>query len=233
MDIDGAERILACVGKESVPSDIDKAALIRALDLCAEWYREAKRDTNDKADSQRIRRLSAISKTARRLDQLLVEDDQQKFYAWDSIRAHVAREGYDASEAITKIIKAVEHALRTQDKLAVSNQAYQTNLRKWSPFEWLVGRWLPLVYIELNFHDPGGLKALVAQNSSFVRFVTAVLKELDITTDQKPYSRQSIVKAVKLPFSGKLRRKGAAVAGDDYWWWRRQLLIKAIHPEGG
>lgn len=231
MDTSGAERVLALVGKENFPSDLDKAALVRALDLCAQWHQEALRYTSDKAEIERVDRLSAISKTARRLNQLIAEDDNHKLYVWDSIRASLLRSGTDPDEAVRRIVQAAEHALRMQDQMADQRRAYQLNLRKWSPFEWLVGRWLAMAYMELGFRDVGSLKALVSKDSPYLRFVSAVLKELDITRDGKPYSPQSIIKAVKLPFAGKVRRKGSAVARDDYAWWRRQLLIKAIRPE--
>jgi len=88
-----------------------------------------------------------------------------------------------------------------------------------------------MAYMELGFRDVGNLQALVRKDSPYLRFVSAVLKELDITRNGKPYSPQSIIKAVKLPFAGKVRRKKSAVARDDYAWWRRQQLVKAIRPE--
>lgn len=231
MDTSGVERILALVGKENFPADLDKASLGRALDLCAQWHQEALRDTSDKAESERVDRLSAISKTARRLNQLIAEDDNHKLYVWDSIRGSLLRSGSDPNESVGRIVQAAEHTLRVQEQMADQRRAYQVNLRKWSPFEWLVGRWLAMAYMELGFKDVGSLKGLVSKGSPYLRFVSAVLKELDITRDGKPYSPQSIIKAVKLPFTGKVRRKEPAAARDDYAWWRHQLLIKAIRPE--
>jgi len=123
MDTSGAERILAFVGKENFPSDLDKTALVRALDLCAQWQHEALRYTSDKAESERVDRLSAISKTARRLNQLIAEDDNHKLYVWDSIRASLLQSGSDPDEAVRRIVQAAEHALRVHEQTAGQRRA--------------------------------------------------------------------------------------------------------------
>jgi hypothetical protein len=230
MDTKTADRILAAVGEDNFPTDVDRAALVRGLGLCAEWYREAERYSTDRAEDQRARRTALVSKTAKRLHQLLVEDNRDRLYAWDSLFARISKDGPDPRAVLNNIIQLAERVLHEHDDGGGPAKAYQRSFRKWSPFEWLVGRWLPLVYIELDLINPGNLKGLIAKDSPFQRFIVASLAELDITNSGKPYSRDSIVKAISLPFTGQVRRKGAESAKDHYGWWRRQLLLKTMKP---
>src|SRR5258708_938147 len=82
MDLEGADRILSAVGADSYPADLDRSALVRGLALCQEWYREALRYGTAQAEKNHVARLGQIFKTARKLKQLLDEDDRQKLYDW-------------------------------------------------------------------------------------------------------------------------------------------------------
>lgn len=110
-----------------------------------------------------------------------------------------------------------------------AHAAYRKSLQKRSAFEWLVGYWLPMVYVQLQFCDPGSKEALLAVDSPFIRFSIAALNELNVRKGDQPYSRAAVVKAAAMPFSQKVRRK-EATAEDQYQFWRAQLMRKTLMP---
>ncbi|MFD1986239.1 hypothetical protein ACFSOZ_27720 [Mesorhizobium newzealandense] len=227
MELVQVNRILDAVGPRHFPENIDRAALLRGLEICAQWYREALRYSTKKSDLQHRERLAAISKTTKRLRHLL--DDESKACELNRSTTLHLLEMNDIQERLAALIKATERHLSQREIRNGPHTAYQQSFRKWSPFEWLVGRWLPLVYMEVGMEDPGGLEALVAKDSSYIRFVLATLAELDVTSGTTAYSRSSVIKAIRLPFTGKVRRKGASQV-DRYLYWRVQLLRSVMNP---
>ncbi|RWG90558.1 hypothetical protein [Mesorhizobium sp.] len=227
MDLVQIDRILNAVGAEHFPENLDRMELIRGLDLCEQWYREAILYSTRKRELLHEGRLAAISKTAKRLRLLL--DDEKKAQSVNGVRSPLPQIS-ETQELLGTLVKATERRLSRRETQNGPYAAYQRSFRKWSPFEWLVGRWLPLVYMEIGATDPGRLEALVAKNSPYVRFVSSVLTELDVKRGIRPYSRASIVKAVRLPFTGKVRRKEAGSAIDRYQYWRVQLLRRVMKP---
>ena len=229
MDTIAADRILAVVGVEFIPLDLDKAAMMRGLNLCLEWYKEALRYTSDVEENNRVRRLTLIVKSAKRLEQLLIEDDSRRPYEWDSLCRRLASTNKDPLPTIKTLLEMAERDLNASERTEGPDKPYHKSFKKWSAFEWLAGRWLPLVYIELGLKDHGSLQQLVSKDSPVINFILATLEEFNIKKRDAAYSRHSVVKAVKLPFSGCTRRKNATSA-DDYAWWRYQLLLRTMKP---
>jgi hypothetical protein len=85
LELGNADRILIAVGRDVYPPNVDRAALLRGLSLCVEWYREAQRYVTDIAVKHERARLSSISKSTRRLLQLLEKDDANRLYDWYSL----------------------------------------------------------------------------------------------------------------------------------------------------
>ncbi|RWB39799.1 MAG: hypothetical protein EOQ46_26575 [Mesorhizobium sp.] len=227
VDLLQVNRILDAIGPEHFPEGLDRAELSRGLDLCAQWYREALRYSTRKSELQHQGRLAAISKTAKRLRLLL--DEEGKAQEQNGSGTLHFKKMHETQELLRTLIEATEGQLLQREKQDGPQAAYQRSFRKWSPFEWLVGRWLPLVYMEIGMKDPGSLESLVARDSPYVRFVLAALTELGARNGATHYSRSSVIKAIRLPFTGKVRRKGAGQA-DGYYYWRVQLLRRVMKP---
>ena len=227
-----ADRILSAVGGEACPTNVDRDALLRGLSLCAEWYREAQRFVTDVAIKQERERLASISKSTQRLLLLLEEDDANRLYDWYSLVRRLRHRKVDPTEPLQKLLSLVESDLHKQEKDGAS-KAYIKSFRKRSAFEWLVGYWLPIVYIQLEFANPGSTKAFLASDGPVVAFIEAVLKELNITKVGRPYSRAAIVKALGMPLSKRVshrvRRKGADDE-DFYQSWRIRLMRNTLYP---
>ena len=229
MNLDGADRILRAVGSDCYPIGIDRSALRRGLLLCAEWYREALHYSTDKAEKEQLVRLGQISKTTKKLKLLLQEEDRQTLYGWDSVVQRQSSRGDTVMQTLDRLIIEVEGNLkkRTED---TAHAAYVRSFQKRSAFEWLVGYWLPMVYMQLQFSDPGSKEAYLAPGSPFIRFAVAALNELQVRKGDQLYSHSSVVKAAAMPFSPRVRRKDAT-AEDHYQWWRTQLMRKTLMPD--
>lgn len=232
LELHHANRILKAVGRDARPPDLDPTALLRGLSLCVEWYREAQRFVTDIAVKQERARLSSISKSTRRLLQLLQQDDSTRLYDWYSLLRRLRGQGDDPIGTLQHLLSLVDSDLRTHES-DQSLQAYIKSFRKRSAFEWLVGYWLPIVYVQLDFANPGSKKAFLATDGPMVAFVDAVLRELQITKGGRPYSRAAIVKALAMPLSKRVshrvRRKGAQEE-DHYQNWRIRLMRKTLYP---
>ncbi len=228
MDERAVDRILRAVGRECYPPNLDRAALLRCLNLCAEWYREALRHSTAQAERDLAARTSTISKAAKKLQLLLAEDDLAKLYDWDSLLLRLAHRKLDIRQSLTVLIELTERDLAKEGN--EHRRAYEQSFRQRSAFEWLVGYFLPLPYMALEFQYLENPKAVLSSDSPYIRFVQETLKELGVTIAGRPYSRGSIVKAVGHPFSGQPRRKNAG-KGDGYSRWRAQLILQAIRPD--
>jgi hypothetical protein len=165
VNLEDADSILNAVGRKFYPADLDKLEMIRGIVLCGDWYRQAIYYGTKKSERQRERTLALISKAAKRLEQLLAEDDAQKLYVGDSLTALLSKDGHDAKQMLRRLFNEAERNLKSRTIKNGPTAAYRESFRKWSPFEWIVGRWLPLVYMELKMHDPGSIEALVAKDS--------------------------------------------------------------------
>jgi hypothetical protein len=78
-----------------------------------------------------------------------------------------------------------------------------------SPFEWLAGHYLPELFrvqfgIKPTFHRRAGDGI---PDSPAIRFIEQALVELKITKSGRPYSRESIAKALTDVRTGRARKK--------------------------
>jgi hypothetical protein len=212
---DGADRIIAAVG-EKLQSD--KQGLIRCLNLCGEWYRSAVAFSSNKPEKDLARRLAMISKTARRLNQLLASEAIQQ-----SLFMSIPAEEFPRA-ALDGAAQLVVMADRCLNRIPHGpSKSYRRSFKRRSPFEWLVGNFLPDVF-ELNFQRA----ASAYENGAFIRFAESVVTEAKIAKAGKSYSRASIAKALRNERAGLVRRRRSVpVRDDEYRWWRRALLTTA------
>src|SRR5712675_1839923 len=71
--------------------------------------------------------------------------------------------------AIQKVVRLVKAELRDCE-FNFGQDYYRGTFRLRSPFEWLFGDWLVLVYQEAHFPDGESLKDLVSKNGPYLRF---------------------------------------------------------------
>jgi hypothetical protein len=109
-----------------------------------------------------------------------------------------------ASKLVSKMRKLVEESglLEASPRnLAAETRAYYAASDA-SAFEWLVGATLPAIY-ENFFRE----SATAYRDGAYLDFALQVLTELEITNDGRPYSRESIIKALTDARSGRSRRR--------------------------
>jgi hypothetical protein len=80
MDESSADRICAAVGSSALNCDsFQKAALIRGLEVCAKWHREAVELSTNAHLRKRNHQLGLTVSAIKRLDNLISDDD---FWCW-------------------------------------------------------------------------------------------------------------------------------------------------------
>jgi hypothetical protein len=98
-----AARILDAVGKKLARTDIDKAAMIRGINLCLQWYQNARDFSTNKGLKDRNRRLGVIYNKARALDILLAKDD-----TWLPLGASPSADNFFRAP-IKRLVEVVDH----------------------------------------------------------------------------------------------------------------------------
>ena len=188
-----------------------------------DWYQEAVNYHTNKYNDDLALRLDLIIKASKRLEQLLDDD------FWRSFLSPSSSETTDQCLQGTRAIR--ETCLRqvNRSKAAMRmHQAYQSTYKVRSPFEWLVGDFLPLVYFNGGFVAIKDEKSLLAHNSPYLRFAMATVQEFGISVDGKRYARSSFLKALRNSIRNTSRRKKGA--SDRYAKWRARLMIQTLKP---
>jgi hypothetical protein len=214
-----ATSILDAVGKELIRPDIDKAAMIRGVNLCRQWYQSAREFSTNKGIRERNRRLEMIYKKAKALDHLLAKDD-----SWLPLGVAPSSKNVFCTP-VKRLIEVIDRAIKQPNE--GTKEAYCDSFKVRSPFEWLVAYFLLDVFGLLDIAPIVDQKELISRKSPYIRFVQAVLAELSIGLDGKPYSPASIIKAVRNRFAGRVRRKGTS-RRNEFAFWRNSLLRKEM-----
>jgi len=151
---DAVERILRAVGPKIKPIQISSPNEPPVLDLdllyslheSIEYYYGAVQRRSDKKKLDRIRRLKAISKAAGRLEDLLKPDDDWE-WAQDSEHEFLLGRISDLRSKVESEIDDLKHKIEwgdDADDIGMGKSRDLTDaLRTRSPFEWLVGSYLP------------------------------------------------------------------------------------------
>jgi hypothetical protein len=206
---DAIERILSATAETAVPNDIDRDALRRCLYLCVMWYIDESHHLNwTRRIRPQRRQLELVLKSLRRVE-LQMEKLYESFWTWDE-----------------KTIFAgwIERINRALAKM----QENEANESYCSPFELLVGEFLPDAYA-LNFHRGSKTSPIYGRRyeQAYVRFAKAVLIELGLAD----YSSDAIRKALAVARGGGTRRRSADKPPNNYRERRRTYLVKALRGE--
>jgi hypothetical protein len=201
--IAGINRILNSVKPHSL-ANIDRDAFARGIDECVFLYEEAKKYYTQKLNTSQKRQLRTVLDRAERLEKLMKDESvwSDKLWIMDCDPAeHSPTSPRAAIQAIVRLVR-----IELQRRNAVSGY-YQGTFRLRSPFEWLFGDWLVVVYKTAHFPYGGSLKDLVSKNGPYLRFAKAVAKELRVRRLGRPYANASYVKAIKGASSQKISRR--------------------------
>lgn len=220
-DLKSADSILKAAGRDPARNEIDKIAMLRGISLCHQWYSEARFFSTNRGEIDRKQYLEKVYKKSKALDVLLSKNN-----SWLPIGAPPSL-SWKYRAPIREIIANIDRALKPRDGGA---KAYHDSFKTRSPFEWLVAYYLPDVFGLLEIGPVDTLEEMQAQKGPYVRFAQAVLAELKISVDGRPYSSESITKALRSRFVGRplIRRKTLKRSDDDFAFWRNCLLRKEM-----
>jgi len=214
LDATAVERILAAVGEKFVPAYLDKLTLAKDIATCFTVYCSAVQRRSDKPTKDRIRRLNSIQKAAKRFERQLAPDD---IWGW--------KDRYSECEYLDDNVKNLIRKLDLEiadlqfelewgpdwHEAICLNVSPKTLTDRWqarSPFEWIAGHYLPEAFSahfgkKATFHRRKGVP-----ESPAVRFIERALIELGITRKSgRPYSRESIARALTSVRGGRARRR--------------------------
>jgi hypothetical protein len=218
------KRILKDVGEDCCVQILEPDALIRGLDLCLSWYKEALKYHTNKYSTEQTRRLSLIIKASKRLELLLTDAAQLEIFRSPEV-----------ADSCLRAVRLVREESRIKLERKTSSRdpgaRYRANYQRRSPFDWLVAYFLPMVYFNGGFAHIEDEKAFLGQDSPYIRFAMAAVTEFGISNDGEPYARSSFIKALSNAFSDKVRRKSEPASEDGYYRWRSQCMQRALWPE--
>ncbi|CEG09781.1 hypothetical protein BN961_03213 [Afipia felis] len=205
----GLNRILKAVGKEYFPASLDREALASGLNQCIEWYGEAQKFHTDKYEMAQRRELEMVLARVERLRRLMKDDD-----IWRDDRWHyLAHQGSPpqtpraAVESLERLIGEEIFQRSVVDAYEDMDILYRHTFQAFSPFEWLIGDWLPAVYAGLQFECATISDGLASATGPYVRFARATADELNIKKLGRRYAVASFVKAIKTVSSWDVRRR--------------------------
>jgi hypothetical protein len=195
-------RILEAVGWKHVPRGLDYDALEKDIEASIGHYRVVVELQSEKARRDEIRRLNQIIKTGKQFADILNEpgdglSDQEDDELRELLKYWIHRRESKVSDLEYEISLGPEWYQQIKKpgrngvpeyqmfRVLWSDLVYQNQHR--SPFEWLVGYFLPKIF-ETHF----GRKPTFTANGAYAHFAAAVLKEFDI--NGKPYARSTIVR---------------------------------------
>jgi hypothetical protein len=206
---DDLNRILKAVGKEHCPPNLDRDALARGLAKCVEWYVEAQKFHTEKYEMAQRRALATILARVKRLRRLMKDDGVWHDDLWRYL-AHTASPSQSPRAAAESLEILLSEEIRQRsivDLYEDVNIAYRHSFQAFSPFEWLIGDWLPVVYSGLQFRNATLSEGLASATGAYVRFARAVADELNIKKLGRRYATASFVRAIKNVAAWDVRRR--------------------------
>jgi hypothetical protein len=203
------DQVLSAVGMKFVPCDLNRDKLCKKLDWAETWFR-----TVTKLHTSNVKlhkKLNRTAKTAKLLTILLADNNDE---AWREISQFYPLEAHDPKEIVDLLIKAVDKRLSPKlqkpalVQKASKRVARELALNERSAFEWLAGQYLPKIF-KKHFRDKATARNGDGEpNTPYLRFATCALKELGINHHNgKPYSPESVVRAMTSASTGRKRRR--------------------------
>jgi hypothetical protein len=233
----GLNRILKAVGKEHCPANIDRDALARGLDQCIEWYGEAQKFHTEKYEMAQRLALATVLSRVQRIRRLMKDDDVWHDDLWRYL-AHKSSPPQSPRTAIESLEILISQEIWQRSILDIYEDvdiAYRHSFRAFSPFQWLIGDWLPALYSGLQFQNATLSEGLASATGAYVRFARAVADELNIKKLGRRYAIASFVKAIKNVASWDVRRRLPRELPElqEYARDRRHILLSIIETSNG
>jgi hypothetical protein len=162
------------------------------------------RDVGAEAET-RWGRLKAIHEHASALSKLLAADEEIEGEFTEHWRSLWPQNMPAASELVSKMRDLVEESnwLETSPQNIAAETRADHAASGISAFDLLVGTRLPTIYKKF-FRE----SATNYRDGSYVDFAVQVLAEFEIKNKGRPYSRETVIKALTLARSGRSRRRG-------------------------
>ena len=185
MEDEALTRILDAVGSKFIPANLDLDGLRTEIQLAAWWWMQI---TGEKKQPARLRRLQELRRAAEDLKRLLEEDAQSGLA--------LSKYPFTGSDPLTILNQLTNYVNRVLEPPEPPDgmQTRPVPL-KGSAFDWAM-----LAMMEAYskyFRRKAGISRLGGKiDGPFIRFADAALRELKIFNDGKPYSRETIARAV-------------------------------------
>ena len=185
MDDEALTRILDAVGSKFIPANLDRDELRADVQLAAWWWMQI---TGQKSQPASLRRLQDIRRAAEDLKRLLEEDAQSGLA--------LSKYPFTGSDPLTMLNQLTNYVNRVlEPPEPPDGMPTRPVPLKGSAFDWAM-----LSLMELYskyFRRKAGISRFGGKiDGPFIRFVDAALRELKIFNDGKPYSRETIARAV-------------------------------------
>ena len=181
MDEEALTRILDAVGSKFIPANLDRNGLRADIQLAAWWWMQI---TGEKIRPARLRRLQDIRRAAEDLKRLLEEDVQSGLA--------LSKYPFTGSDPLTILNQLTNYVNRVKPLDGTRTRLVPL---KGSAFDWAVQSLMETY--SRYFQRKAGISRLGGKvDGPFIRFAEAALRELKIFNDGKPYSRETIARAV-------------------------------------
>jgi hypothetical protein len=191
------KQILKDVGSKFVPQDINIEELAGALGESAYMHSIWSQLASGKRISRQRRSLRKVIRKAEFLCDYLKRGPDRYWLQYFHNVAEIA----DGIARLLNIARRELRGLRTKPKSRLEI----------SPFEWLAGEHLPMIYAKFIQRNPGRSRDFESQvaGGPYVRFVLSTCDALGLNGRKGlPHSAESVVRALTLKKSGKGRRRG-------------------------
>jgi hypothetical protein len=176
-------RIRDAVGREFIPANLDLDGLRADLQLAAWWWMQI---TGEKIRPARLRRLQDIRRAAEDLKRLLEEDAQSGLA--------LSKYPFTEPDPLTILNQLTNYVNRV---LEPPPDGMRPVPLKGSAFDWVMSSLMETYSKYFQRKAAISRAPLGGQVSGpFIRFSVAALRELKIFNDGKPYSRETIARAV-------------------------------------
>jgi hypothetical protein len=188
-------RILRAV---NVPADLDRSILWRDLVDCVQLYSLVPALSSRKRTRNEMNSLQRIEDIATKLRRLLSDDE-----IWGLLESAARRKRFDRV-ALTNLIETVKSVHPFKEDSDVFKGLFGCG----SSFERLVSKDLRKIYKD-HFHvDPTISRRVDGKpQGSYLSFVDQILREFNIMTSGKPYSKESIITAFYGKRTGRTRQR--------------------------
>jgi hypothetical protein len=185
-DDQALKRILKAVGSKFIPANLDRDGLRADIQLAAWWWMQITGEKSRLA-KLRLRRLQDIRRAAEDLKRLLEEDAQ--------CGLELSKYPFTGSDPLRTLNQLINFANRVLEPLD-GTQTRPVRV-KGSAFDWVMASLMETY--SRYFQRKAGISRLTLDgkvNGPFIRFAEAALRDLKIFNDGKPYSRETIARAV-------------------------------------